>query len=177
MYVRRVLFSGAVLMAAGIAGAQQPTVTIDKDNITMRGCLQKVSGDSTTAPPMLVWTRSDLMMAGLKAAEPNSPAAIGTTGMGERVFYWLDDEEDLSKHLGRMVEIKGELKDFEKGEIEVKREGEFTEIQLELGGKKEKARVPVSWIGPTSKRDQEFDIVARRIDVEKVRVIGDCDLR
>jgi hypothetical protein len=153
-------------------------VTIDDDNIMMRGCLQKAPSGDSTAPPMLVWTRSDLMMAGLMAADRNAPNAVGTTGMAGRVFYWLDDDEDLSKHVGRMVEIKGELEDFEKGEIEVKRDGEFTEIQLDLGGKKEKARVPATWLGPSSpKREQEFEIVARRIDVKNVRVIGACDLR
>lgn len=177
MYVCRVIVAGALLLAAAPAGAQQPTVVIDNDNITMRGCLQKVSADSTAAPSMLVWTRSDLMMAGLRAAETNAPAAVGTTGMGERVFYWLDDDEDLSKHVGKMVEIKGELEDFEKGQIEVKRDGDFTEIQLDLGGKKEKARVPASWIGQTTKREKEFEIVARRIDVKNVRPIGACDLR
>ena len=44
-------------------------------------------------------------------------------------------------------EIKGELEDFEEGEIQVTRDGGFTEIELDIDGHKEKARVPTAWLG------------------------------
>ena len=90
-------------------------------------------------------------------------------------FYWLEDDDDLAKHVGQMVEVKGDLKDFETGEVEIEREDDFTEIELDLDGKKEKARVPTAWLrGTGADRDQEFEIAARRIDVEEVRVLGAC---
>jgi hypothetical protein len=173
-------FGAAVVLASLTVtsiGAQQPAVTVDDDDITIRGCIRQVSTSSAVAPPMLVWSRGDLMMAGVTAAGSDAPNPVGTSGVAGRVFYWLEDDEDLSKHVGQLVEIKGELEDFEKGEIEIERRGEFTEIELDLGGKEEKARIPTSWLGGTaSNKDQEFDIVARRIDVDEVRVLGACNL-
>ena len=47
---------------------------------------------------------------------------------------------------------------------------------MDLGGKEEKVRVPTSWIGVTnSTEDQQFDIVARKVDLEDVKVVGSCN--
>ena len=160
------------------AGAQQPpSVKVDGDDITIRGCVRQAGTLPQTAPEMLVWSRSDIMMAGVTAAGPNAPSPVGTTGVAGRVVYWLDDEEDLAKYVGQEVEIEGELDDFEEGQIEIERHGEFVEIELDLDGKEEKARVPISWLGQTVvDEEREIDIVARRIDVESVRVLGACKL-
>ena len=69
---------------------------------------------------MLVWSRGDILLAGAEAAGPLAPNPVGTTGLAGRVFYFLDDEEDLAKHVGQEIEVKGDLEDFEKGEIEIK---------------------------------------------------------
>ena len=59
----------------------------------------------------------------------------------------------------------------------MERDGEFTKIELDFGDKKETARVPTAWLrDETAKKDQEFDIITRKIDVEDVRVIGACNL-
>jgi hypothetical protein len=89
------------------------------------------------------------------------------------VFYWLEDDEDLSKHVGQMIEVGGDLGDFEKGEVDIEKDGDFTEIELKLDGKTEKARVPSAWLG-APRGEGEFDIVARKIDVDKVTVLGTC---
>ena len=115
------------------------------------------------------------MLAGATAigARLQAPDPAGVSG---RVFYWLEDDEDLAKHVGQMVEVKGDLEDFEKGQNRIKRDNGFTEVTLDLGGKEEKVRVPTSWIGATkSTEDQEFDIVARKVDVEDVKVVGSCN--
>ena len=158
--------------------AQQPAVTIDDDDITIRGCIRRASTQPDAAPPMLVWSRSDIMLAAASAI--GAPRAVGTSGVAGRVFYWLDDDEDFSKHVGQLVEVRGELEDFEKGEIEITRDGAFTEIELDLDGKEEKARVPSAWLGSGGANqdyDVKLDIVARKIDVENVRVIGPCSAR
>jgi len=106
-----------------------------------------------------------------------APSPVGTSGIAGRVFYWLEDDEDLSTHVGQLVEIEGDLEDFEIGEVEIEQDGDFTEIELNLEGKKEKARVPTSWLrGIGSERDQEFEIATRRIDVDDIRVLGACNL-
>lgn len=123
-------------------------------------------------PDLLIWSRGDIMLAG--AAALNSPSAA-TPGLVQRVFYWLDDDDDLSKHAGQRVELKGELEDFEEGEIEIEKDGDFAEIRLELDGDEEEARVPISWLGPgAADADATLEFVARRIDVDEVRGLGAC---
>ena len=72
--------------------------------------------------------------------------------------------------------MNGDLGDFKKGEVEIDRDGDFTDIELKLDGRKEKARVPSTWIS-APRGEEEFDIVARKVDVDKVKVIGACGAR
>jgi hypothetical protein len=172
--------AGSLAMAIAFVatlGAQQPAVTVDDDNITIRGCVREVDLQTAT-PSLLVWSRSDLMLVGAEAASSDAPNPIGTAGFAGRVFYWLDDDEDLAKHVGQRIEIKGDLKEIKKGEIEIERDGAFTKIEMKLDGEKETARVPTSWLGvPVGNKEQEFEIVGRRVDVDDVEVLGACTIR
>ena len=118
--------SVATLAAAG----QQSTVVVDNDDITIRGCVGRVSPAATER--MLVWTRGDIMLS--------NPNALRSGQLADRVFYWLDDDEDLSKHVGQM------------------------------------ARVPTAWFG-ASRGEGDVDIIARKIDVDDVKVLGACPTR
>lgn len=161
------LAAASLSMVTVAAAGQQPAVEVKGDDITLRGCVSRAQpGDPATAP-MLVWTRGDIMLG-------NATAQAGQ--LTDRVFYWLDDDEDLAEHVGQLVEVKGDLGDFKKGEVEIDREGDFTEIELKLGDKKEKARVPTAWLG-APRSEGEFDIVARKIDVDKIDVLGACPVR
>ena len=167
-YSRRLTMwvAGASLsVAAAAAASQQTAVTVRGDDITIRGCVSRVQPASIGSAPMLVWSRGDIMLG--------NASALNAAQLTDRVFYWLDDDEDLAKHMGQMIEVKGDLGDFEKGEVEIDRDGEFTEIELKLDGKKEKARLPTAWL-PVPRGEGEFDIVARKVDVDKVSVIGAC---
>jgi hypothetical protein len=155
--------SATTLAAAG----QRPTVVVDDDEITIRGCVGRVSPGAASERTM-VWTKGDIMLS--------NPSALRSGQLAERVFYWLEDDEDLSKHIGQMVEVKGDLGDFEKGEVEFDKDGDFTKIELKLDGKTEKARVPTSWLGPHRGED-DVDIVARKINVDDVKVLGACPVR
>ncbi len=93
----------------------------------------------------------------------------------DRIFYWLDDDDDLGKYRGQKVEIQGELEDIEKGKVEIDRKDDYTKVKLHLDGKTEEAKVPSSWLNEwANPKDQKFEIVARRIDVKKVNVLGAC---
>src|SRR5262245_22872809 len=81
--------------------AAEASVAID-DDFVITGCLTDAQAPTVIAPSTLVWTRSDIMLAAADARADAVP-------MRDRVFYWLDDEEDLAKYRGRRVEIKGEL--------------------------------------------------------------------
>jgi hypothetical protein len=157
--------AGALLSIATLAAAQQPAVVVHGDDITIRGCVGRVQPGTIGSALMMVWTRGDIMLS--------NATAVGAGQLTDRVFYWLDDDEDLAKHVGQLIEVKGDLGDFKKGEVEIERKGDFTEIELKLGDKKEKARVPTAWLA-APRAEGEFDIVARKIDVDKVEVLGAC---
>lgn len=165
-------------VASASVAAQQPTVEVDGDDITLTGCVQKVDLRAPAPASTIVWSRSEIMMAGVAAAKEDAANPVGTSGVAGRVFYWLDDddEEDFAKHIGQRIEVKGDLEDFEEGEIEVEKDGEFTEIRLEVDGDRETARVPSSWLeGVSTEKEKEFDIVTRKIDVNEIRVLGACN--
>lgn len=162
------LAAAALSFTTLAAAGQRPTVVVNDDDITIRGCVGRVPPGGAAGAQALVWTRGDIMLS--------SPSALGSSQLAERVFYWLEDDEDLAKHVGQMIEVKGDLGDFEKGEIEFDKDGDFTKIELKLDGKTEKARVPTAWLG-ASRGEGEFDIVSRKVDVDSVKVLGACPVR
>jgi hypothetical protein len=173
MRITETLFAVALAIGtAASASAQQPAVSVNGDSITLRGCVTKTGGQ-VPAQSMLVWSRGDILLAGAATASPAAPSPVGTAGIAGRVFYWLEDEDDLSKHIGQEVEVKGDLEDFEEGEVEIRRQGDFTEIELDFDGKEEKLRVPSAWLGGPDD-DKEFKVIGRRIDVNDVKIIGAC---
>ena len=163
----------SLVSAVAASSLQQPTVTVNGDDITLTGCVVPAA-QAAASPETLIWTRGQMMLAGAGVAAGRQPDALGGRGISGRVFYWLNDEDGLSKHVGQRVEVKGELEDFEEGELEVKRDGEFTEIELDIDGRKEEARVPTSWLGAVAPGEATFKIVAREVDVEEIKVLGAC---
>jgi hypothetical protein len=140
----------------------------DDEHIVIRGCVTDAKAPSVVAPHSFVWSRSDIMLA---AAEARSTAVP----LRDRIFYWLDEDDDLGKYRGQQVEVQGELEDIEKGKVEIDRKDDYTKVKLHLDGKTEEAKVPSSWLNEwANPKDQKFEIVARRIDVKKVNVIGAC---
>jgi len=151
-----------------MAAAQQPSVVVHGDDITIRGCVGPAATGNVGAPQAMVWTRSDIMLSNAMAIQAGQASPLTS-----RVFYWLDDDKDLAKHVGQMIEVKGDLGDFKKGEIEVHRDGDVAKIELKLGGKTEKAKVPTAWLGPTA-GEGEAEFLARKVHVDKVNVLGAC---
>jgi hypothetical protein len=171
-----VRWAGAVMLALApavvLAAQQRPWVTMHDDDITIRGCVQP-AGAAAAHPSgaPLFWSRSDIMLA---AASQGDTLGIDPS-LAQRVFYWLDEDEDLAKHVGQLVEVKGELQDFKKGDVEIDHDGDYTKIEMHLDGKKEEAKVPNAWLGPSAgDKDQKLDIVARRVDVKDIDVVGAC---
>jgi hypothetical protein len=176
MRTRQTALAVALALVASVPLAgQEPAITLDGDDITLRGCVTKVSQQFPPRPSMLVWSRGDILLAGAVAASPSAPSPVGTSGLASRVIYWIEDDDDLAKHDGQEIEIKGELEDFERGEIEIDRDGEFTEITLDLDDDDQKIRVPNSWLSPAAPgQDRKFEIAARRMKVKDLHVLGAC---
>jgi hypothetical protein len=77
----------SALAAGSLHAQQQPSITIDGDDVRIRGCVTPVRGYPTQVPPLLVWSRSDIMLATAMVDGAASPAAAAS-----RVFYWLEDD-------------------------------------------------------------------------------------
>jgi hypothetical protein len=131
----------------------------------------------------LVWSRGGILTAGTATAAASVDP--DTDALATRVLYWLDDD-DLNEHMGKLVEVRGDLGELKKGELEIDRDGDFTEVRLDLDGRDETIRVPSSWlerrsVAPASRdarvEDKDIDIATRKVDVKDVKVLGSCPVR
>ena len=142
------------------------------DDITLTGCLVRGEGDGagyllSNAPGEPAWQRS--------ADRRIEPSSVGTSGGFESVFYWLDGDDDLRKHIGHTVEITGELdSDLHEGEIEVDRKKDWTELTVKADGRTMKAHVPHASASAAPGRDgnEKMTVLVRRVDVEQVEMLG-----
>jgi hypothetical protein len=153
------------------AAAQQPTTIVKGDEIRMSGCVTRTDPAAMTSGSVLAWTRGDLLLS--RAVIEGYP--VGTSGVAGPggVVYYLNTGDDLARHIGHFVEVKGDLEDIETGRVKIDHKGDFTEVQIELDGDEDKVRVPTAWFG-IPVRDKEYNIIARKIDVDDVRVLGPC---
>lgn len=155
------------------------------DKVKITGCVIRTNDRGSGGNrSLVVWSRGDVVFSNAVVEfEPASDSkavarVVGTSGGGIPIFYWLDDEDDLSKHVGQSVELTGELDDdFESGEIKFDRKGEFTEIEFEADGKEVKARVPTAMLAnaddkESDKDDRKYNIVVRRVDVDDVKMLS-----
>ena len=156
------------LVAAGLHGSAA-RAAVD-DDFTITGCVTSATAPNVVTPSTFFWSSGDIMLAAAEAR----PDAVPMTG---RVFYYLDDhdQEHLSKYAGQRVEIKGDLKELEKGKVKIDRDKDVVKVKLDLDGKDREARVPADWVsGWKSDKDEKYDIAVRRVDIDKVKVLGTC---
>ena len=155
------IFTNAVTASAGRAA--------DKV-VKLSGCLIRGEGDGgylLANPPTEPWLNSP--------GKQVTPSVLGTSGDYATIFYWLDNHDDLRQHIGHKVEVEGDLKDDVKdGEIKTERKENWTEVTVKADGRTMKAQVPNTSIFPASERDKtrKGSILVRRVDVERVRMLG-----
>jgi hypothetical protein len=140
------------------------------DEVKLNGCL--IKGDGDGAGYLLVNVPVE-PAAGSTSTAVVEPGAVGTTGAYTNIFYWLNNDGDLEDHIGHRVEIEGDQKDDVKpGEIKVDRKDQWTEVEIKSDGRTMKAEVPNASVvaGPNS--SQKIDVLVRRVNVEKVRMLG-----
>jgi hypothetical protein len=141
-------------------------VAAESEKLT--GCLIKGEGDG--AGYLLVNVPSEPAPGG--ASRPASPGAIGTSGVFTNVLYWLDKNDDLREHVGRQVEIEGDVKgDVKEGELKIDRKDQWTEIEVKSDGQDMKARVPNASVVPGRDPDRKIDVLVKRVDVARVRML------
>jgi hypothetical protein len=140
-------------------------------NVKLSGCLIRGEADGSgyllANPP----TEPFLNSPGKQV----TPSGLGTSGDYATIFYWLDGNGDLKQHIGRRVEVEGNLKeDVKDGEITTERKDNWTDVTVKADGRTMKARVPNTSIfpAPNQDKDRKGDILVRRVDVKRVRMIS-----
>ncbi len=142
------------------------------DTVTLTGCLVRGEGDGagymlSNAPGEPAWQRS--------ADQRIEPTSVGTSGGFESIFYWLDGDDDLKKHVGHTVRITGEPDDeLDDAQIEVNRKKEWTEVVVKSDGRTMKAQVPNASVStaPGQDGDSKTRVLVRRVDVEKIEMLS-----
>jgi len=158
----------AIFAAANSAAAD--------DDIRMSGCLVRGQDGKgylmTNVPGEAAWQRpGDAIVI---------PGPVGTSGTVTSILYWLEKKEGLDDHVGHFIEIEGKLQgDLQDGEIKVTPKGEWTEIEVEAGGKSLKAQVPRSVLVIPDKGerkpdqgDRKLDVLVRRVEPQRVRMLA-----
>ncbi|HEY7450061.1 MAG TPA: hypothetical protein VH702_18025 [Vicinamibacterales bacterium] len=178
--------SGTALAMAFLVPAVGSTAVAARENdkVKITGCVIRTNDQGSGGNrSLVVWSGGDVVFANAVVEfEPSSDSkelgkVVATSGGGLPIFYWLDDDEDLGKHVGQSVELTGEVDDdFERGEMKFDRKGEFTEIEFEVNGKDVKARVPTSMLvnaeDKDNDKDRKYNVVVRRVDVDAVKMLS-----
>ena len=156
------LGAAAVLatLATVPAGAVEP--------VKLSGCL--IQGEGNDGFLLINSPREPV--SGVAPGTTTAPGAVGTTGVVANIFYWLAKDDDLKPHIGHRVEIEGDTKgDLQEGEIKIDRKEQWTEVEIKSDGKEMKARVPNSSVIAGPNPDRKVDVLVRRVDVDKVRML------
>ena len=165
-------FLASTITFPSLGAETAPAARRDDKTIKLTGCLVKGErGDHgyliTNLPSEPASTSS--------ATASVVPGAVGTTGAYSTIFYWLDDDDDLERHVGHRVEIEGRMKgDLKPGEIKLERKDNWTEVTVKSDGRSMKATVPNASLFPASTRDKDRKVAAdvQRVDVDHVRMIA-----
>jgi hypothetical protein len=166
--VRRATVTGLLVCVCAVTAFSAKAAA--EETVKLSGCLVRGEGDGgylLTNPPAEPWLASSDRRV--------TPSGLGTSGDYATIFYWLDGHDDLRQHIGHRIEIEGDLKgDVKQGEIKTVRKDNWTELTVRSDGQTMKAQVPNMSLFPAPDRDKERtgDILVRRVDVERVRMIG-----
>jgi hypothetical protein len=162
------LFACTMLFST-LAGS---ATAVDDNHVKLTGCLVKGErGDHGYLITNLPSEPASTSTAGVNVV----PGAAGTTGAYSTIFYWLDDDDDLARHVGHRVEVEGRVKgDLKPGEIKLERKDNWTEVTVKSDGRSMKAVVPNASLFPASPsdKDRKVSAVVRRVDVDHVRMIA-----
>jgi hypothetical protein len=161
------------VLALTIAAVVPSGSALRDKSLTLSGCLVRGEGDG--AGYLLISHAFDPATATATGA-PVTPGTVGTTGDFATLFYWLDGNSDLRKHVGHRVQIEGDAKgDVKEGEMKVDRKEAWTELTVKSDGRTMTARVPQASIVAGPDPLKKLDVLVRKIDVERVRMLAaDC---
>jgi hypothetical protein len=158
----------AALSAAVLISGARIVDAREADPVKLTGCLVKGEGSDGY---LLINAPREPVTTG-PAPQTAAPGTVGTTGVVANIFYWLDRDDDLVPHVGHQIEVEGDLKGhLREGEIKIDRKAQWTEVEVKSDGREMKARVPNASVVPGPDADRKVDVLVRRVDVNKVRML------
>lgn len=167
--MRRSVLAVALALAAVPLGAAQQERDNDKE-VTIHGCV--IPGE-----------RGTYAMTNVTEVPGPGGSVMPEYAHGRRVLFWLRNDDNVKKHIGRMVEVRGEFAGLKESEIEVKagRQGDGGMV-VEFEGPGRDVKVPnaavgdaVGTAGRTEADKDDVKTYLAYVDVKQVRVItGSC---
>lgn len=157
------------LACALAMGLNAAAAAADEKDIRLSGCLVRgQNGDGyllTNVPGEAAWQRpADATVA---------PGPVGTSGTVSTIFYWLDKRDGLEEHVGHEIEIEGKLRgDLKDGRIRIEPQGDWTDVAIEADGQTLKAQVPRSLLVVPAGSDRQVDVLVRKVEPQKVRMLA-----
>ena len=164
---RSVLAMAMALAVTPLAAAQQRA---DDKEVTIHGCV--IPGE-----------RGTYAMTNVTEVPGPGGSVMPEYAHGRRILFWLRNDDNVRKHIGRMVEVRGRFAGLEESEIELKAgRQDKGGLVVEFEGPGRDVRVPNAQvgaaIGTTGRTEAEKDDVKTYlayVDVRQVRVItGSC---
>ena len=169
--MKRALMTMAMLLAlTPLAGAAQKGDT-ERKEVTLHGCVVAGADKGTYALTHV------MQMPG------PSGSTLPEMAHGRRILFWLRNDDNVKKHIGRMVEVRGDFTGLEESEIELKAGRQKNgELVVEFEGPGKDVKVPNSVVGDAvgtaNRTEAEKDDVKTYlayVNVKQVRVVsGSC---
>ena len=160
-----------LFIAAGVAvGLSSVAATAQQNQIAFHGCV-------TPGVDAGSYVMTNLM----EMPEPGG-STMPEVEHGRRILYWLDNDDDVKKHIGGMVEVRGEFTKLEKSEIELKagrqKDGGLI-VEFEVPGKDVRASnaavgAAVGTAGRVDAEKNDIPTFLAHIDVKSVKAMGAC---
>ena len=166
----RSLIALAVALAVVPAAAASQQANSTNREITFHGCVMPGTDRGTYVVTQV-----------MEMPGPGG-ATMPEVAHGRRVLFWLHKDDDVKKHIGHMVEVRGEFRDLEKSEIELKpgpqKEGGLV---VEFEGPGKDVTASNSTVGPavgTAGRvvpeKNDVPTYLAHINVKEVKLMGEC---
>lgn len=127
--------------------------------------------------------RNSYVMTKVMEMPGQDGSAMPEVAHGRRVLFWLNNDGDVKKHIGRMVEVRGEFTKLEESEIELKagrqKDGR---LLVEFEGPGKDVVVPNATVGDaigtagrTEAEKDDIPTYLAHVNVRMVRVMsGEC---
>jgi len=159
-----------LLIAAALAATAAPAAANAQDRaVTLQGCV---------TPGV---EKGNYLLTRLSEKPGADGATMPDVAHGRRVIYWLDNDNDVRRHMNRRVEITGLLTGLEKSEAELKA-GRHKDggLLVEFEGPGKDVIAPASVLGAaaagrTEPEKDDIPTYLARMRVQKVVVVsGEC---